>query len=382
MGGLDAAEHHVGVGDGEGAAPAVAGGSGVGAGRVGADAVAAAVEVQDGAATGRDGVDAHHRRTHPDPGDLGSQLAFELSCVVRHIGGGAAHVEADDPVVAGLLRGADHADDASGRPGEDGVLAAEAGGFAQAAVGLEEHQPDPVEAGGDLVDVPAEDGREAGVDDRGVAPGDEPDQRADLVGAADLGEARLPGRLRDGPFVRGVAVAVHQDDGGAAQALGVGGAQLFAYGAELQGPYGAAVGVDAFGDLDHPLVDGPGQDDVPVEEARPVLVGDPQRVPEALGDQQDGRFAPPLQQGVGGDGGAHPDGGDPVGGHRFTGLQAEEQPDSGDSRVVVAAGVVGEELAGDQPAVGAAAHDVGEGAAPVDPELPASGHGAIVCPRP
>ncbi|SCE39939.1 hypothetical protein GA0115253_104903 [Streptomyces sp. Termitarium-T10T-6] len=158
VGGLDAAEHHVGVGDGEGTAPAVAGGAGVGAGRVGADAVAAAVEVQNGAAAGRDGVDAHHRGTHPDPGDLRPQFAFELPGVVRHIGGGTAHVEADDLAVAGLLGGADHADDASGRSGEDGVLAPEAGGFAQSPVGLEEHQPDPVEAGGDLVDVPAEDG--------------------------------------------------------------------------------------------------------------------------------------------------------------------------------------------------------------------------------
>lgn len=130
----------------------------MGAGRVGADAVAAAVEVQDGAAAGRDGVDAHHRGAHPDPGDLGAQLAFERSGVVGDVGGGAAHVEPDDAVVPGPLRGADHADDASGRSGQDGVLAAEPGGLAQPAVGLEEHQPDPVEAGGDLVDVPAQDG--------------------------------------------------------------------------------------------------------------------------------------------------------------------------------------------------------------------------------
>lgn len=202
------------------------------------------------------------------------------------------------------------------------------------------------------------------------------------MGAADLGEARLTGRLGDGPFVGGVAVAVHQDDGGAAQTLGVGGTQLCAYGVEFERAYGAASGVEAFGDLDHALVDGFGQDDVPVEETGPVLVGDPQRVPEAFGDQQDRRFAPPLQQRVGGDGGPHPDGGDPVGRHRLAGVQAEEQPDSGDGRVVVAVGVVGEELAGDQTAVGAAAHHIGEGAAPVDPELPASGHGAILCPRP
>ena len=125
VGGLDAAEHHVGVGDGERAAAAVAGGSRVGAGRVRPDAVAAAVEVQDRAAAGRDGVDVQHGRAQPDAGDLCGEDAFVLAGEVRHVGGGAAHVEADDPVEAGELRHAGHADDAAGRAGQDGVLAAE-----------------------------------------------------------------------------------------------------------------------------------------------------------------------------------------------------------------------------------------------------------------
>jgi hypothetical protein len=45
--------------------------------------------------------------------------------------------------------------------------------------------------------------------------------------------------------------------------------------------------------------------------------------------------------------------------------------DAGDRRVAVLLGVVAEQLVRDQPAVGAFAHHVGEGAATVDPELPA-----------
>ena len=71
VGGLDAAEHHVGVGDGERAAAAVAGRARVGAGRVRPDPVAAAVEVQDRAAAGGDRVDVEHGGAQPDPGHLG-----------------------------------------------------------------------------------------------------------------------------------------------------------------------------------------------------------------------------------------------------------------------------------------------------------------------
>ena len=92
---LDAAEQHVGVGDGERAAAPVAGRPGIGAGRVGPHPVPAAVEVQHRAAARGHRVDGQHRRPQPDPGDLRLVLALELAREVRHVGGGAAHVEAD-----------------------------------------------------------------------------------------------------------------------------------------------------------------------------------------------------------------------------------------------------------------------------------------------
>jgi hypothetical protein len=57
--------------------------------------------------------------------------------------------------------------------------------------------------------------------------------------------------------------------------------------------------------LDHLAVQQLGQHDVAVEQARPVLVGDAQRIAKAArGDQQRG-LALALQQRVGGDRGAH-----------------------------------------------------------------------------
>ena len=58
-------------------------------------------------------------------------------------------------------------------------------------------------------------------------------------------------------------------------------------------------------------------------------------------------------------------------GDGFCGAQAEQAADAGNGRVAVLLGVVGEQLQRRQRAVRAAADDVGEGAAAIDPELPA-----------
>ena len=74
---------------------------------------------------------------------------------MRDVGRGAAHVEADHLVEAGRGRGPRHADDAARRAGQDRVLAAEARGIGQPAVGLHEQQPARRPAGRHLVDIAA-----------------------------------------------------------------------------------------------------------------------------------------------------------------------------------------------------------------------------------
>src|SRR2546426_11915630 len=85
---------------GEGAPSPIAGGTRIRPSRIRADAVAGTVEMQDRAAAGGDGVDAHHRRAHAHAGDAGLEFALELAGVMRYVGGRAAHVEADDAVEA------------------------------------------------------------------------------------------------------------------------------------------------------------------------------------------------------------------------------------------------------------------------------------------
>jgi hypothetical protein len=79
--------------------------------------------MQDRAAAGGHRVDAHHRRADADAGDLGVEGALVIAIIVSDIGGGAAHVEADDLVETGECCGLDHADDAARGSRQDGVLA-------------------------------------------------------------------------------------------------------------------------------------------------------------------------------------------------------------------------------------------------------------------
>ena len=290
---------------------------------------------------------------------------------MRHVGGGAAHVEADGLGEARVRGRAGHADDPAGRAGQDGVLAAEARRVGQPAVGLHEQQPDAGELGRDLGHVALQDGRQVGVHHRGVAPGDQLHQRASPVRLRHLGEAGRAGEVADPRLVLRVAVAVHADHGGGPVPVPAGAGELAGQGVLVQRGEHLAVGGDPLVRLDDAVVEDLGEQDAAVEDARPVLVGDAQRVAEAPGDDQDGGLALPLQQGVGGDGGAEPDRADLADRDVLAGLEAEQLPDAGHRGVGIGGRVVREQLAGHQAPVRAAGHDVGERAAPVDPEFPA-----------
>jgi hypothetical protein len=180
--------------------------------------------------------------------------------------------------------------------------------------------------------------------------------------------------LADPGLVRRVPVAVQADHGHRPETVGVRGPQLPVCSVLIERQDHLAVRADPLGHLDHPAIQQLGQDDLPVEDARPVLVADPQRVAEAPGDDQDGWLAAAFQQRVGGDRGAEPDRGDPAGRDRLPRHYAKVRADAGQHRVLRPHRVLGQQLAGGQRAVRAPRDDVGERPAPVDPELPAPGH--------
>ncbi|GBD41956.1 hypothetical protein HRbin39_01343 [bacterium HR39] len=370
------ADHEVGVGHRQRAAAAVAGRAGIGAGALGSDAEARAVEGDDGAAARGHRVDPHHGRAQPHAGDLGLEGALVLAGVVRHVGGGAAHVEADDAPETGEPGRLHRTHHAAGRAGEDGVLAAEVPGVHQPAVALHEHEPHAPELACDPVHVRPQDGREIGVHHGGVAAADDLDERARLVGEGDLGEADLAGDLAHPPLVLREAVGVHQHDGHRAEALVVGLLQAAARLLLVERRPHPPVGHQPLGDLDDARVHQLGQLDPQREDVGPVLVADAELVAEALGDGEHGGRALALEQRVGGHRGAHLDRLDGLERQRLVRGEAEDVADALDGGVLVPLRVLREQLVDADGAVGRAGHHVGEGAAPVDPELPAARHGA------
>ncbi len=368
---LDLAQQHVGVGRGQRPAAPVARRPGVGAGALGPDAQPRTVELQQRAATGGHGVDAHHRRAHAHAGHLGVEGALEFAGVMRHVGAGAAHVEADHLGVTAGHGGAHHADDAAGRAGQDRVLALEVVRFGQAAAALHEEQAHAGHLRGHLVDVAAQDRRQVGVDDGGVTARHQLHQRADLVRGADLREADCACQLGRGGFVRGVAVAMHEDDGHGADAGIEGGLQVAPQRGLIQRLQHLALRADTLVRFDDAFVEQFGQHDVALEQLGPRLVGDAQRVAEALARDQQGAVALAFQEGVGGHRGAHLHALDEVGRDRRARCQAQQAADALDGGVAVLLGVLAQQLERVQRRIGRAADDVGEGAAAVDPELPA-----------
>ncbi len=289
---------------------------------------------------------------------------------MRHVRRGAAHVEADHPLVAREPGHPHHADDAAGRAGQDRVLAPEVPGLGEPAVGLHEHQPDTGQFVRHLPDVAAQTGVEVGVDHGGVPARHQLHQRARLAGQRHLVEAEPLGEPPDLALVGGVQTAVQADHGDGADAVAQAVAQVLGEPVEVGRAQHLAVGGDPLVHLDHPGVQRLGQRDLAGEDLRPVLVADPQRVRETAGDAQDGRLAGALQQGVGGHRRAHPDRFDV----RFEIRAGRQQgPDPRQRGIAVAGRVVREELVGQQPVVRRQRDHVGEGPAPVHPELPAPG---------
>ena len=313
---LQLAQHDVAVGDGQRPATPVTGRPRICAGGLRSDAIARAVEDTHRAAARRHRMDSHHRRAHAYARDQGLEGALIFAVVMRHVGRGAAHIEGDQLVETGLPGRTYTADDAAGRTGQDRILALEHGRVGQPAAGLHEHQPYVPNLLGDLVHIAAQDRRQIGVDDRGVAAPDQLDQRAGPVAGGNLRETDFTGDLHHCLLMVGITVAMHQDDGDGAIALVPGRLQRRAGCLVVQRGHHAAVVGHALVDLDDILVEQFGQHHMAVEQAGSRLIADAQRVPETLCDGQQGALALALQERIGGHRGAHLDSLDRVGGDR------------------------------------------------------------------
>jgi hypothetical protein len=228
----------------------------------------------------------------------------------------------------------------------------------------------------DLVDIAAQDRAQVGVDHRGVAARDELHQRAHFVRRTHLREADLARQRGGRLFVRGVAVAVHEDHGTGADARVKGALQWRAQRTQVERGDQFALCADPFARLDHALVQQLGQHDVAIEKARPRLVGDAQRVAEAACSDEQRAVALALEKRIGRDRGAHLHALHLRRRDRRAGFDVQQTTDAFDRRVGIRFRVLAQQLERVQLPIGCTTDHVGEGTSSVDPELPAHRHAA------
>ena len=335
MRGLELADHHVRVGHGERPAMGVAHGSGVRAGGVRSHLKARAVKVQDRAAACRHCVDRKHRCAQAHARDLGLVDALIRAVEARHVGRGAAHVEADDVFEAGGARRLRHSDHAASRPRDDRVLAAEEFRRRKTAIRCHEEKPRVAERACNAPRVARQDRRQISVDDGRIAARDEFDQRHAIVARRNLREARLARDRRRACLMRREAIAVQEDDGAGRHAVAARLGKGLLQRALVERAQNLALGGHALVRLDHAFVEHVGQFDPEREEFRPVLVADAKLVFEAARRDEHDPLATAGQQRVGCDRRAHAHFADAFGWNVGSGFDAQRAADAFERGIVI-----------------------------------------------
>jgi hypothetical protein len=232
-----------------------------------------------------------------------------------------------------------------------------------------------------LLHISPQDRRQISVHHRGVAAADQLDQRRDLVADRDLRKAHVAGEFRHLLLMLGVTVGVHEDDRDRVDAVGLRGGKRAACALKVKTAFHRAVGADAFVDFRDALIKHVGLDDVAGENLRPRLIADLQRVAETFRDEEECTVALALQQRVGRDRSAHLHGADPARRDGIAALKAKKIADALHGGVGIGLRVFRQQLVRGERTIRCAADNVGEGAAAIDPEIPAAGAGCCRAAR-
>ena len=375
------AQQQVGVGDGQRTAAAVTGRTGIGAGGLGAHQQPLAIGPQQRAPSGGHRVDRQHRRLHLQPGNRRDRRALPGvlapgAIEMEDIGGGAAHVEAENrPIATARRLGRGHrCHHAAGRAGEDRVLGLQLDGRLQSAAGGHHPQPGRLPQGdGHLGQIALQAGPHRRFHHRRLQPGHEPALAAELMGEQHRTEAKLLEPAAQGQLMGRMAVAVQQGNGDAVIAIGAGLAQLaFQIAPQAQGHQLGTIGSQAPLHLEHPHRQGLGSLDPQGEDVRAMLIADGGQIGETTVEQQQHRLQLPLQQGIGGHGGAETHLRHQTRRQGLIGGQPQHLSQGPDRRITGPLRLHRQHLAHHQPPRGRSPHQIGEGAAPIDPEAPAT----------
>jgi hypothetical protein len=308
-------------------------------------------------------VNGEARRAHAHAGDQALVTELEAAGVARHVGGRAAHVEADDARKAGLFGDAGGRDHASGGAGEDGVRRAKARGVRQTAARLHQAQGRAGELLQERREVGSEQGSEVRVERGGLGAREQARLARELVRQAHEVEAR-PARDFGDPALHDAArVIVHDHD---AEALRTRGRELLQRGVE-RSRFGRlddrrAVRGEPCVELDDSLGERRVALDLEREQVGARLVADEQEIGEAARDGERGAYAFSLEQRVGGERGPEAN---LTGWDRRVLREPEQAPDTDQWRSIGRQHLEDGELA----RLAIVTDAVGERTAAIDPEL-------------
>ena len=269
---------------------------------------AAVAVAEHRAPAGGDAVHIQHRLGEAHAADQVLEALRQLAVDQRHVGRGAAHVEADEARVVEALAHPAHADQPAGRPRQHARHGVEARRDCQAAVAL--HQAETrarIERAQLLLQraqVAAQRQCEVGIEHRGVAARDVAHQRRQLVRHRYLLEPERSCAPGGEALVLRVPPAVQEHDGDRAASGAARARQVGAQARGVERREHRAVRIDALVRLDDARIQPLRQHDVTREDVGAVLVADAQAVGEARRGHQHHRLAGAGEQRVGGDRGA------------------------------------------------------------------------------
>ena len=221
-----------------------------------------------------------------------------------------------------------------------------------------------------ILHISSEQRGEIGIDHGGVAAPDEFHQRAHDMADRNLREARLVREPRGLALMVGMRISMHEHDGDGIDAVGAASFERSARSGKIERSLDAAVGADALRHLGDARIEHRRLLYSAREDLWPRLVADLERVAEPFAHEQQNAVALALQQRIGGDRGAHLDAVDQLRRKRVPALNAKKIADARGRRIRIGLWILREELVREQPPVRRPRHDVGEGAAAVDAELP------------
>ena len=318
-------------------------------------------------------MDRHHGCPHAHTCDLCFKFSFKFAREVRNVGRRPAHVKADDFVKTRSGCRAHHPDDAARRAGQNRVLTLKFFGIGESAVALHEHHLASRHFTRHLINIASQNRRQICVDDGGIATGNNLHHRTCFVRNRYLRKTHGARHFSNPYFVLMEAIAVHQHDGNGPKALVPQRLQAICRIDFIQWNNNFAARANSFLYFHDICIKQFGKLDMPIKNARAILVTDAQLIAKAFRNEKCCRLALAFEQGVRRDSRSHLYGFYLLDRDGRVFRQREEMTNPRDCCIPILLGVFREELVCQQCAIRLFGDDIGKRATAVDPELPATG---------